>query len=46
MATTIAQEVLGVLRGELPSYPVNDPAKVEGVRRQLCLPPLYLAMRE
>ena len=25
MATTIAQEVLGVLRGELPRYPVNDP---------------------
>ncbi len=33
MATTIAQEVVGVLRGELPTYPVNDPAEVEHVRR-------------
>ncbi len=41
MATTIAREVVGVLRGERPSYPVNDPVEVERVRRQLGLEPLY-----
>ena len=41
MATTIAQEVVGVLRGELPSYPVNDPVEVERIRRRLGLEPIY-----
>lgn len=41
MATTIAQEVVGVLQGEKPNYPVNDPAEVERVRRKLGLPPIY-----
>jgi D-3-phosphoglycerate dehydrogenase len=41
MATTIAQEVLGVLHGELPSYPVNDPMEVERIRQGLGLEPIY-----
>jgi D-3-phosphoglycerate dehydrogenase len=41
MATTVAQEVLGVLRAELPTYPVNDPVEVERVRRRLNLEPLF-----
>ncbi|MFI5456686.1 MAG: hydroxyacid dehydrogenase [Isosphaerales bacterium] len=41
MATTIAQEVVGVLRGEPPVNPVNDPFQVEHLRRELGLPPLY-----
>ena len=34
MATTIAEEVLGVLRCDPPAYPVNDPFQVEHVRQQ------------
>jgi phosphoglycerate dehydrogenase-like enzyme len=41
MATTIAQEVVGVLRGEPPINPVNDPFQVEKIRRELGLPRLY-----
>jgi D-3-phosphoglycerate dehydrogenase / 2-oxoglutarate reductase len=41
MATTIAEEVLGVLNGVVPRYPVNDPLKVEHIRQQLGLKPLY-----
>jgi D-3-phosphoglycerate dehydrogenase len=41
MATTIAREVVGVLRGILPSNPVNDPVEVERVRRSLGLAPIY-----
>ncbi len=41
MATTIAEEVLGVLNGVVPRHPVNDPLKVEHVRQQLGLEPLY-----
>ncbi len=41
MATTIAQEVLGVIQGQLPSYPVNDPIAVDRIRRNLGLAPLY-----
>ncbi len=41
MATTIAEEVVGVLRGVVPRYPVNDPMQVEQIRRQLGLEPLY-----
>lgn len=41
MATTIAQEVVGVLQGERPNNPVNDPFQVEHVRQQLGRPSLY-----
>jgi D-3-phosphoglycerate dehydrogenase / 2-oxoglutarate reductase len=41
MATTIAEEVLAVLRGDLPQYPVNDPKRVDQVRKQLGLAPIY-----
>ena len=33
MATTIAEEVVGVLRGVRPTDPVNDPVEVEHVRQ-------------
>lgn len=45
MATTIAEEVLGVLNGVVPRYPVNDPLGVEQIRRQLGLEPLYRRSR-
>ncbi len=45
MATTIAEEVIGVLNGEVPRYPVNDPPKVEQIRRQLGMEPLYRGSR-
>jgi D-3-phosphoglycerate dehydrogenase len=35
MATWIAEDVLGVLRGEAPRNPVNDPAAVADSRRRL-----------
>jgi phosphoglycerate dehydrogenase-like enzyme len=35
MATWIVQDVLGVLRGEAPRNPVNDPAEVLANRRRL-----------
>lgn len=41
MANTIAEEVIGVLNGVVPRYPVNDPIQVERIRRQLGLDPLY-----
>jgi D-3-phosphoglycerate dehydrogenase / 2-oxoglutarate reductase len=41
MATTIAEEVLGVLNGVVPRFPVNDPMEVERVRQRLGLEPLY-----
>jgi len=41
MATTIAREVVGVLRGNPPNNPVNDPLQVERIRRELGLPRLY-----
>jgi phosphoglycerate dehydrogenase-like enzyme len=41
MATMIAEEVVGVLRGDPPRNPVNDPFQVERVRQQLGLEPLY-----
>ena len=44
MATTIAQEVVGVLRGDRPNNPVNDPVEVERVRRKLGLEP-HLSVR-
>jgi D-3-phosphoglycerate dehydrogenase len=40
MATWIAQDVLGVLRGKAPRNPVNDPAWVNANRRRLGLAPL------
>jgi D-3-phosphoglycerate dehydrogenase len=41
MATWIAQDVLGVLRGERPRNPVNDPDLVNANRRRLGLEPLF-----
>jgi D-3-phosphoglycerate dehydrogenase len=41
MATWIAQDVLGVLRGEAPRNPVNDPKVVNANRRRLGLAPLF-----
>jgi phosphoglycerate dehydrogenase-like enzyme len=41
MAMTIADEVIGVLQGRKPQYPVNDPDEVEAVRERLGLEPLY-----
>jgi D-3-phosphoglycerate dehydrogenase len=35
MAVTIATDVVGILRGEPPMNPVNDPGEVERVRRTL-----------
>jgi D-3-phosphoglycerate dehydrogenase len=40
MATWIVQDVLGVLRGERPRNPVNDPDLVNASRRRLGLEPL------
>ena len=45
MAITVAEEVLSVLRGIVPTYPVNDPIKVEQVRQQLGKEPLYHSSR-
>jgi D-3-phosphoglycerate dehydrogenase / 2-oxoglutarate reductase len=42
MAVTIAEEVVGVLQGQRPKNPVNDPKEVEQVRLRLGLTPLYL----
>jgi D-3-phosphoglycerate dehydrogenase len=41
MATWIVRDVLGVLRGEAPRNPVNDPEKVNANRRRLGLEPLF-----
>ena len=41
MAVTIATDVVGILRGDLPMNPVNDPVEVESVRKRLGLAPLY-----
>lgn len=40
MATGVAEDVVGVLHGEPPRNPVNDPAKVAASRRRLGLPAL------
>jgi phosphoglycerate dehydrogenase-like enzyme len=45
MATTVAEEILGVLNGVVPRFPVNDPLKVEQIRRQLGQEPLYRGSR-
>ena len=45
MATTVAEEVLGVLNGVVPRFPVNDPLQVEQIRRQLGLEPLYRGIK-
>lgn len=41
MARGVAEDVLGVLRGERPLNPVNDPDAVEARRAALGLPPLF-----
>jgi D-3-phosphoglycerate dehydrogenase len=40
MARGVAEDVLGVLRGEAPLNPVNDPAEVAASRARLGKPPL------
>jgi phosphoglycerate dehydrogenase-like enzyme len=45
MATMIAQEVVAVLQGSPPQYPVNDPFQVEHVRQLRGLPRLYRGSR-
>ncbi len=40
MATWVAQDVIRVLRGELPQNPVNDPGEVAANRRRRGMPPL------
>src|SRR5262249_47668344 len=41
MAVTIATDVVGILRGNMPMKAVNDPAEVEKSRRQRGLEPIY-----
>jgi phosphoglycerate dehydrogenase-like enzyme len=41
MAVTVAEEVIGVLNGRVPQFPVNDPKEVEASRKRLGLAPLY-----
>ena len=41
MARGVAEDVLGVLRGDRPRNPVNDPEAVEASRRRLGLAPLF-----
>jgi D-3-phosphoglycerate dehydrogenase len=41
MAVTIAEEVIGVLDGQRPNNPVNDPDEVEQVRTKRGLRPIY-----
>jgi D-3-phosphoglycerate dehydrogenase / 2-oxoglutarate reductase len=41
MAVTIVEEVVGVLNGKEPPFPVNKPEDVELIRRKLGKPPLY-----
>lgn len=40
MATGVAEDVVGVLHGQPPRNPVNDPAEVAASRRRRGLPPL------
>jgi D-3-phosphoglycerate dehydrogenase / 2-oxoglutarate reductase len=41
MATMVAQDVIAVLKGSAPVFPVNDPFQVEHIRQKLGLAPLY-----
>ena len=45
MATMVAQDVVSVLQGTPPQFPVNDPFQVEHVRQELGLPRLYRGSR-
>ena len=45
MATMVAQDVVSVLQGGPPQYPVNDPFQVEHIRRKRGLPALYRGSR-
>jgi len=45
MATIVARDVVSVLQGSPPQYPVNDPFQVEHVRQGLGLPRLYRGSR-
>jgi hypothetical protein len=41
MASWIAQDVVGVLNGEPPRNPVNDPDEVQAVRKKLGMTPHF-----
>ena len=41
MANEVADDVVGVLRGEAPLNPVNDPGEVAAARRRLGKPPIW-----
>ena len=45
MATMVAQDVVSVLQGDPPQYPVNDPFQVEHVRQKRGLAGLYRGSR-
>ncbi|MFO0890212.1 MAG: hydroxyacid dehydrogenase [Isosphaeraceae bacterium] len=45
MATLVAQDVISVLQGTPPQFPVNDPFEVEHVRQSLGRPRLYSGSR-
>ncbi len=45
MATMVARDVVSVLQGIPPEYPVNDPFQVEHVRQRLGLERLYRGSR-
>ena len=45
MATMVARDVVAVLQGTPPEYPVNDPFQVEHVRQRLGLERLYCGSR-
>ncbi len=45
MATMVARDVVSVLQGTPPQYPVNDPFQVEHVRQRLGLDRLYRGSR-
>ena len=45
MATMVAQDVVSVLQGTPPRFPVNDPFQVEHIRQELGLPRLYRGSR-
>jgi phosphoglycerate dehydrogenase-like enzyme len=40
MASWVSKDIIGVLNGEPPLNPVNDPAEVNSIRKKLGLTPL------
>ena len=41
MANWVSKDIIGVLNGEPPLNPVNDPAEVNSIRKKLGLTPLF-----